>query len=147
MRKLHIDLEELAAAMEDHSFAFAWYLDTQTGQLVVLPGEAGDPDAWPEEELEKYERMMAEDPDRFEPVPRISAHEGYRWMARFAETVEAPELRELLRLALDGKGTFGRFRRALSDHPDVRERWLRYHDERLRAELDDWLEGLGIEPT
>jgi len=59
MRRLPIDLGGLAAAMEDHSFDFAWYLDTTTGELVALPGMGGDPAAWPEEELEKYERMMA----------------------------------------------------------------------------------------
>jgi len=68
-------------------------------------------------------------------------------MADFAETLEAPELRARLRVALDGKGAFGRFRRALSDDLAQRERWHRYHDERVRAEVEDWLEGLDIEPA
>ncbi|NIQ58682.1 MAG: hypothetical protein GWN71_44250, partial [Gammaproteobacteria bacterium] len=89
MRKLPVDIDRIADAMEDHSDSFAWYLDLETGELVMLPGiGADDPGAWPEGEVERWERLMEEEPDRFEEVPRITSHRGYRWMASFAATVE-----------------------------------------------------------
>lgn len=147
MRKLAVDTAELAAAMEDHSYEFDWYLDTETGKVLMLPGDAAlDPGAWPEEEIERYERLMEEDPERFQPTPQIPSHQGYDWMSSFTETVEDELIRQVLRVALDGQGAFGRFRRTLTGYPEERERWFRYHHERIEAEMRLWLESLGIEP-
>jgi len=63
---------ELTSAMEGHSYAFEGYLDTETGDGVVLPGDAGDAGAWPDGELERLEGMLEVEAERFEPVPRIS---------------------------------------------------------------------------
>lgn len=147
MRELPVDLGELAVAMEDHGDYHAWHLDAETGEVVPLPGPFGEPEALPEEIREEYERILEEEPDRLRPVPRISSERGYRWMVRFAESVGDEDLRRLLRVALDGKGAFGRFKRVLSDHPEARERWFRFHDERVEAEAREWLEWLEIEPV
>lgn len=145
MRSLPVDLEELAIAMEDHSYAFDWYLDTKTGDTVMLPGESGDPGAWPDDELERLERILVEDPDRLQPVPRIPSHQGYDWMVSFTSSVQDDQLRELLWVALDGKGAFRRFKRVLAGYPEERERWFRFHGERVREELLDWLHFLEID--
>lgn len=147
MRELPVDLGELAMAMEDHGDYHAWHLDTRTGDVVPLPGPLGEPEALPEEMREEYERILDEEPDRLRPVPRIFSDRGYRWMVRFAESVENEELRRLLRVALDGKGAFGRFKRVLADHPEERDRWFRFHDDRVEAEARAWLESLEIEPV
>jgi len=43
-------------------------------------------------------------------------------MVEFAETVANRRLREMLDLALDGRGTFHRFKVALANYPAERER-------------------------
>jgi len=38
-------------------------------------------------------------------------------------------------MALDGKGSFGRFKRVLARYPEERERWFEFSDRRLRARM------------
>jgi hypothetical protein len=35
----------------------------------------------------------------------------------------------------------------LAGHPRERERWFRFHDERVREAMREWLEDNDIEPT
>ena len=80
-------------------------------------------------------------------VEPLSSQIEYRWMAAFAETVADRRLREMLDLALDGRGAFRRFKAVLSDYPVERERWFAYHQECLDHEMKDWLLENEIEPT
>jgi hypothetical protein len=67
-------------------------------------------------------------------------------MVRFAEQVEDPRLRELLAVALDGKGAFGRFNRVMAEHPEERQQWFSRKNTALAKEVREWLFSLGIEP-
>ena len=40
-KHLKVDLDEVAQAMDDHSGAVEWYLDTHTGEVVPLPVARG----------------------------------------------------------------------------------------------------------
>ena len=55
-------------------------------------------------------------------------------------------LRERLSDAIDGRGTFGRFKRVLSAYDDERERWFAFKDARLRERIVAWLADEGIVP-
>jgi hypothetical protein len=68
-------------------------------------------------------------------------------MARFAESIDDSQLRELLDLALRGRGAFRRFKDVLAHYPRERERWFRFREERLQEAMHEWLEDNGIEPT
>ena len=68
-------------------------------------------------------------------------------MAEFAESVSDPQLEELLQVAIQGRGAFGRFKRVLSDHPAERERWFALRNERMLGVMQDWLADHDIEPT
>lgn len=135
MRKLQVDIDQIAAAMEDHSGWTAWYLDTQTGEVI------------PRSETEGEEDELVEESERYEPVPQIPSREIYDLMAEFADGVEDLELRQLLSVALDGPGAFGRFKRVLGDYPEVRDGWFRLRDEYMAQEVGEWLRSLGIEPV
>jgi hypothetical protein len=68
-------------------------------------------------------------------------------MAEFTETVADRRLREMLELAIDGRGAFRGFKAVLSDYPDERERWFAIRQERLDQEMKEWLAENDIEPT
>jgi hypothetical protein len=68
-------------------------------------------------------------------------------MAAFVETVADRRLREMLDLALDGRGAFRRFKAVLSDHPVERERWFAFRQEHLDQDMKEWLAENDIEPT
>lgn len=81
---------------------------------------------------------------------RIEALESsveYGWMAEFAATVTDARLRDLLEVALDGRGAFRRFKDVLAGDAAERERWFRFRDGRVREAMREWLEDHDIEPT
>jgi hypothetical protein len=53
---------------------------------------------------------------------------------------------EKLEIALDGKGAFRRFKNVISDYPEEEKRWFAFKDKRMREEVIEWLNDLGIEP-
>jgi len=101
--------------------------------------EEGEVEPWPEP-------PPGATMDRYVQIPRIESYEAYNDMVEFAATVEDPHLRELLELALDGKGAFRRFKSVLARYPKERERWFEFSDRRLRARIDEWLESIGLRP-
>lgn len=139
-RRLTIDLQRVAYAMEDHSDWWTWILDLETGELLQL---FEDEDLEEDAEL----REAIDDPDRYADVPTIESREVYDLMCRFAEDVEDDRLGELLAVALDGKGAFGRFKRVLSGYPEEREAWFRMRDSVVESQVRDWLASLGIDPV
>ncbi|MCP4418392.1 MAG: hypothetical protein GY805_17370, partial [Chloroflexi bacterium] len=53
-------------------------------------------------------------------------------------------LREVLEVALNGRGAFRRFKDALLRYPQERERWFAYSTQRWRVRIDDWLKMEGV---
>ncbi|MCI0587256.1 MAG: UPF0158 family protein [Planctomycetes bacterium] len=132
---IEIKLDELGFAFEDASFEHEHLLDRMTGEVLMVSAH--------EDDEETCERIDA-DPDRHVHVPPADPHAGYRDMEEFAEAIEEPRLRELLAVALRGKGAFRRFKDVLCDFPEERKRWFEFHDERLRRRATEWLDSLGI---
>lgn len=161
MRKLEVDFEELAVALEDHSREMIdYYLDTETGDVIAIPTELFDELEWPcstdiedldgwDEALLTAARSIAaesgpDDPGRYVWVPQRESYEAYDTMVCFAESVENPELQRLLSVALNGRGAFRRFKDVLLEFSDERERWFEMNNAWLREYATDWLRGLGI---
>ena len=152
LKKLPVDLDELVACMEQGGLEMEVenYLDVESGAIhSIMPGdfEARDEEDLPdwEKPLLPIARAIADDDPRYVPIPTSDSDEDYQRMVRFAESVEEGQPRARLLDALDGRGAFSRFRRALHDYPDVQKRWHAYHDAALREEAVEWLAGLGIE--
>ena len=118
------------------------YLNLRTGKVELAANEIIGSEAGLSEE--EVEAGFAEGLIRIEPI--LSQVE-YSWMAAFVETVADRRLREMLDLALDGRGSFRRFKVVLSDHPVERERWFAFRQQRLDQEMKEWLAENDIEPT
>jgi hypothetical protein len=174
MRKLKVDLSELALAFETGSPEMEHFLDLETGDIVMVTEDDSrvvsdfedevdlegceDPKAefekwlkdqdhpdWQEESIHQAFLVEAEFGKRFIRVPEQESRDGYNDMVAFAEDIEDKHLRELLFVALDGKGAFRRFKDVLLDYPDDRERWFRFSEERVTGRILDWLESEEIE--
>jgi hypothetical protein len=156
MRRLEVDLEEVAAAFESSREMNEFFLDLATGEVVVIPAELLEQDcleeepaglpAW-EQALLPVVRAIQEGGERYARVPQMPSYEIYNLMVEFAETVTDHRLRRLLAVALDGKGAFGRFKRVLADYPAERERWYRMKQAALNERVKEWLGQLGVEPV
>src|SRR5215216_3172459 len=112
--------------MEDASYEHRYFLDTETGD-VILVSEMFD--------QEEAGRQLAEideaQPGRYLQVPRADSREGYDDMQDFIATVSDGHLQELLGVAIEGRGAFRRFKDVLARHPAEQERWFDFQAARL----------------
>jgi len=120
-----------ASRMDD----WACYLDLRTGKVHVVSTSSldmGDDALSDEEEALDEEAIDAGLAQGWllliEP---LESSEEYGWMVEFAASVGDPRLRELLEVALDGRGAFRRFKDVLARWPQERARWFAFHDECL----------------
>jgi hypothetical protein len=128
----------LCEAIDDNSWEHYYYLNLETGEIVFIS------DYMDEEEAEGLRSEIDNNLDRYKPIPRAESYEGYEDMADFVATVEDEHLRELLEVAINGKGAFRRFKDVLVRYPDERERWFHFKDQKLRERALEWLESIGV---
>jgi len=138
-KKLRIDLEELRWAFDDHVREYAWVLDTESGEVLQLMEDAELP--LPLEEIE------ADETGRFLEIEADDSAEAYRDMQLFTATVTDSRLRDLLDVAIAGKGAFRRFKDVLGGAPEERQRWFRFQEERVNNRIRAWLAENDIETT
>ncbi len=155
MKQLKVDMATLEGAFEDASWEHSYFLDLETGQVIMLTDDMfgyveGPPDYplpdWQQEWVEQAEAVEAGYGTRYIRIPEADSHAAYDDMEAFITTVQDPHLTELLWVAIEGRGAFGRFKGVLATHPRERERWFDFKDERLRQRILDWLKFEGVEP-
>jgi hypothetical protein len=169
MRRLKINRLDLEDAFESGSLETHYYLDTETGDVLMVPDdsrqelerltEEADPEDkledllrdsglpdWQEQALAVAQQVEENYGTRVVEVPEPEGREGFRDMAAFVTTVPEPRLRAELQRALHGRGAFRRFKDVLASDFRERERWFQFKCERLRAHMTDWLASLDIEP-
>ncbi len=174
-KRLPINLNELAYALHDSDqLGSAHYLDLNTGEIVMLTeemrAEAESINASIEADVENYEAAFEDtlaqsaQPDwmmdgirlasaveagygtRYVPLPPADSHEAYEDMVDFIATITNRRIREQLAEAITGRHPFRRFKDALLNFPQERERWFAFSDERQRERAVDWLESIGVQP-
>jgi Uncharacterised protein family (UPF0158)/Nucleotidyltransferase domain len=127
-----VDLADLAEALEDHSYDHSWWIDPESGEILL----------W----SEYFEEQGERDPESrgLHPIDPIPSHEGYEEMQAFIESVRDPRARHLFERAIAGRGAFRRFKDALLDFPELRDSWFRFHDARLGRRAIRWLLDEGL---
>jgi hypothetical protein len=175
-RRLKIDLEELKFVMESRFDEMWHYLDLETGEIVLVTQDARRasealletiaPDISDAEAIAAIETAnqaeTVSDSEKAElraaalveigyntcfiEIPQVDSREGYQDMEAFIETVSNRHVRELLEVAIRGKGAFRRFKDVLNDHPAERERWFKFKDAQWHQRALEWLDDEGIEP-
>lgn len=141
LRSLPVDLEELAAVLEGDPAYGGGRIDLRTGEVWPQPAieyaqEIGDEDDDDEEEPERWLWVHGE-----------GSRAGYRDMELFIASVEDPDTADRLSIAITGRGAFRRFKDLLTRHPELRDQWYAYSDERQRGRARAWLVGEGYRAT
>lgn len=112
------------------------YLDLAVGQVVTVQVQIPA-------NVTTLQRVTA-DPRRFVRIPSFSSREQHGWMTGFIATVEDPQLRARLSEAIEGTGSFQRFKQILRGEPAERQRWFESRSSLLRAHIAAWLQLHGI---
>jgi len=155
MKKLKVDVEDVALIMENQDrFGSQYYLDTETGESILIPEELMDAleegescedlPAW-ELELLPQAKAIFEESERYEEIPTRPSHEAYDVMVEFASSVKDGRVRSRLESAFHGKGAFRRFKDTLREYPEIEKEWFKFKAEKDREMVKDWLVSIGIE--
>ena len=124
------------------------YIDRETGEVLI-----GCQDAPLEillnEEDENYQELEAEFDLRYLPIPQEGSRDSYQDMVDFIETVADERLRDLLEVAIQGRGAFGRFKDVLRrlEYESERDRWFAFSEKCEYGRVVEWLiaEGFNVE--
>lgn len=138
LRALPVDLDQLVDVLEGDPVTGGGYLDLHTGE--VWPQMVFDDG--PDDEDEDLD-----DEDRWLPVISEGSRDGYRDMERFTAAIAEPDLADRIARTLEGRGAFRRFRRELTNWPDLEDRWYAYSAERRRGRARAWLADNGLTPA
>lgn len=169
MGKLQIDLADLQGFFEDDSEDISAYLDSETGEIFsyenyhentleelltnedtlesVLATIKSAPYLGTTERvvLVNVAKVHQDKSNRYRLIPKRDSRDTYQDMQEFAFALKDAQTRERLMSALQGKGAFRRFKDALLDYPNIRDRWLDFESTRARLRIEDWLESEDIE--
>ena len=107
--------------------------------------QQGLPD-WQAQQLLVADAVEREYGSRFVAVPQVDSHKAYGDMEDFIATVRDPHLRELLDVAITGRGAFRRFKDVLLDYPRDEQRWFAFRDTKMVERVREWLAEHDIEP-
>ncbi len=140
-KRLKIDLDDLTMAMEESSYEHEYFLDLQTGEILLIS------DYMDSDETAEVRKKIDDDPDRFEEIPKADSREGYRDMEDFIDTIKDEHIAEVLSTAIEGRGAFRRFKDTLIRYPDERERWFKFKDDLMKQRALEWLNEVGVKPS
>lgn len=112
------------------------FYDRQAGEVHFFSMDTGN---HVPEIAELREEIREDTTGRFVSLPSQSERNDYRVMKQFARSRADDRQRELLEVALRGRGAFGRFK-MLVDELDIREAWFAFRDAHEKRLMMDWCE-------
>jgi hypothetical protein len=142
LQKLTLDLEELLIAFEAEAVDLRWYLDTQTGDVILVTHEYD-----PSEHGGLTTRQLEADEERFRPVPTPAGSESRDDMSAYVAQLSDAQLRESLEIALSAGRPERRFRAVLGWLPERQDDWRAFRQARCAARARAWLAACGFEPV
>ena len=131
LKRLPVDLEELAGVLEGDPLTGGGRIDLHTGEV------------WPQAAIEYADDVG----ERWLQVYCEGSRAGYRDMEIFIDSLENDRVADRLARAIQGRGAFRRFKDVLADSPDLLERWYGFSDDRHRGRARAWLAGEGYAST
>jgi hypothetical protein len=143
MPRIRIDLDMLMDSLEDHCFYTHYYLDRETGEIIIQsendPSEREETDVEIENPFPQYA-----DTERFIPLEPMESRRGFDIMEGFAGGLPGGEARDRLLRALRKRKPFRNFKDVLYDFPELGEKWRAYHNDRMKAVAEEWLKHSNI---
>jgi hypothetical protein len=142
LRPLAVDLEEISSMLEGDPVRGGGRINLESGE------------AWPSETEEVWGEELADPEDlndarreRWLRVECRGSRDGYGDMEDFIGTVSDVRCREMLQVAIAGRGAFRRFKDVLAHWPEELERWRLVSDQRGRGRARAWLAAEGYRPS
>ena len=133
---MKVKLEDIIEAIEFTNDDIEYFLDMETGEVVMISETTME-----REEIEEaYEQL---DEHGFRRLPTQQELGEYDTMASFVDA-QSGTAQERLLTAISGRGAFRRFKSEVQRLGLV-EQWYAWHDEAFRRKAIEWCEENGIE--
>lgn len=141
-RTLAVDLEELSIALEAETADLRWYLDVNTGEVLLVTHEFE-----PAEHGGLTVTEIENEPRRFVRIPPGNPQRVIDDMRAFVTSLGDAKLQESLELALSASRPERRFKTALSWLPERQQQWHAWYREHCQRRAIGWLADQGIVPS
>jgi len=131
LHKLNIDLDYLLFAWQDDSQQSSYYLDTDTGSVVLVTRDLDD--------LDELRQEIELQPARFLYVPKLSDDQKLLDLTDFIFTVPDQKLKAMMEVACEGRDPFGACRTIMGQHPEELARWKTWQQDAAKERVRKWL--------
>jgi hypothetical protein len=128
-----VDLELLIEAFEDASAGLNYYVDLETGDVMLVSDTLGFIEAG----QQRFEMELT--PGRYLAVPEKQSIDFDDDLEAFLERLDDDELARTLEHALDALNPSKSIDAILSQHEEIAADWKRFQRVRVRERAMDWL--------
>lgn len=129
--KLEIDFEYLVFAWQDDSPDTAYYLDSDTGSVVLVQQDLDD--------LDELRQDIELQPNRYLYVPKQDPLQPELDLQDYIYTVTDADLKSQLTVASESRDKFGSCKQILKQNPDELARWEKWQTDAVRERVRKWL--------
>ncbi|MBX9686613.1 MAG: UPF0158 family protein [Candidatus Obscuribacterales bacterium] len=136
MKELSLDMAELAFAFEDPSSDTNYYLDLDTGSVIMVRPELDD--------LSDLRGEIEMESERYLYVPKPKENQLELDLADFAFTCADPKLKTMIELAMESPNRYASLRSILQKVEGEWQRWEDWKKQSSRQRALRWLEAQQI---
>jgi hypothetical protein len=137
MNKIPIDLDYLIFAWQDDSPDSAYYLDSDTGSVLLVQRDLDD--------LDELRQEIELQPNRFLYVPKPPPEQVELDLSDFIFTISDQHLKDILSMALESPNKVAACKSVLAKHTEEMQRWRKFRQDAVRERVRRWLAANDIE--
>lgn len=138
MKELDLDFDQLAFAWEDPSSDSNYYLDLDTGSVIMVRPDLDD--------VGELRGAIELEPDRYLFVPKPKDNQLELDLQDFAFRITDSRLKSMVELAMEAPNKYASLRAVLQKVPGEWERWEEWKKQSGRQRALRWLEAHSIKP-
>lgn len=132
MKELDLDFAQLAYAWEDPASDSSYYLDLETGSVIMVRPELDD--------VSEIRAEIELEPDRYLFIPKPKENQLELDLADFIFTITDAKLKSMVELAMEAPNKYASLRAVMQKFPGEWERWEEWKKQAGRQRALRWLE-------
>ncbi len=132
-----IDMPNLLKALDEQDPGKRHFIDRQTGKILSVT--VSDMPS-----LEKMQKMLKAEPQRYSAVPRQEARDNFAELEEFVEPIKDMALKNQLKKALSSHAPFREFRDVIDRRFTDKRNWEAFHTKKLEERAARFIKTIGL---
>lgn len=142
MDRVFVDMNHLTFCWQDDNPQAIYYLDKDTGSIILL----GDPNDDDDDEDDDVRTEIELEPSRFLFVPKQERKHTELDLSDFLNTIADETIKGALSMALEQQDKLFAARAVFKNYPAEQARWDKFRTDAARSRVKRWLAINGVEP-